>query len=441
MTHSHRGAVLACLLVVLLLACASASARAAAVESSFTAPPFPAQPTMLPEAAALAEQQGISASQALEDLELQSTAGNIAGDLKADLGAGYAGVWFDLRTGTFHVPVAPSTAESVAQQVASAHGVTGHVVFDSVAHTWAEVESETDHVRKAVGAVGGSAPVEVVPVVQKNAPVVELETSASSEQTASVANAAGNAAVVRVPPGALKMSATSCAWPYCDSPLRGGIKIKSTTNPGVGSVSCTAGAYVQDASGYRYLLTAGHCVIGSHYYNYPNYWYTKPASPANECQIGVPTAGEVSSRMDAEVIGAPGPCFSIAPWIVEWGAIENYPVHGVVYAYAGLYECHQGASSVNQCGTVEVAGTTSTIEYHFESGTKIITVEHMDRLCAIAIVGDSGGPVQYGNLEWTYLTAITTASNEIRTGCSSGSRMSAYEIPYAEAFIGVHVIT
>lgn len=230
----------------------------------------------------------------------------------------------------------------------------------------------------------------------------------------------------------------ACKLPYCNPPVRGGVGIYSTENPSTHKESfCTAGAYVKDANGYNYILTAGHCVEGSSYYNYPHPWWTDFSNGETRCTLGLPIAGEVSTRMDAQVIEAPGSCGSIAASIVEWGVFENYPVQGVVTAYPGLYVCHMGASSGNQCGPIEAVNIAETIGY--DKGP--LTVEHLDRWCGFAWPGDSGGPVQYGNPEWTYLTAITIATSEPIRQCPEGGRTWGYEIKYAEAYIGVHVVT
>jgi hypothetical protein len=125
--------------------------------------------------------------------------------------------------------------------------------------------------------------------------------------------------------------------------------------------------------------------------------------------------------------------------IVEWNTpYEYYPMHGVTAAYVGLYECHMGASSVNQCGTIEATNMAEWVLYEVKGW---LHVEHLDQLCAPSISGDSGGPVQYGNSSWTYVTAIDVAGNGNTSSCSGGAKMWGYEIPYAETFIGVHLQT
>jgi hypothetical protein len=80
-----------------------------------------------------------------------------------------------------------------------------------------------------------------------------------------------------------------------------------------------------------------------------------------------------------------------------------------------------------------------TVEWH-QKASEYITISYEDELCAVGIEGDSGGPVQYGDSEWTYVTATDGAANHLGS-CAEGARIWGYEIPYTETFIGVHVQT
>ncbi len=423
-----------CAMLLVVLACSSAQAGAVGLSGFLEGPisAFPPESNGAPIPERLAADQHISVAQAERDLELQTLAGNIAGDLAARLGGNFAGIWFDNQTGTFHIGIAPTTSRASAEAVAADHGVASHSDLQSVAHTWGEVQAAASRLQDRIAASIGSTPFAVVASASANTPIVELATTAPQSDVAtvnaSVAASPVPAHVVRVGRPLLMAEPTAeCAWPYCNKPIRGGVRING------GNYICTEGPMERDANGYPYILTAGHCTE-----DFGGTWWTKPATPANACNIGNPVAGAVAQHIDAVVISAPGACGTMASGIVEWRTqYEYYKVHGVVGAYAGLYECHPGAASVNECGTVEAVNTSAVIAY--KKGA--ILVEHLDRLCATAIGGDSGGPVQYGNSEWTYLTAITTASNNTWGGCSAGARMWAYELPYAEAFIGVHTIT
>jgi hypothetical protein len=387
-------------------------------------------------AGGLAAEQHISTAQAALDLQTQSSAGNIAGELQSALGTGYAGLWFDPVTGRFHIDIAPSTNRAAAEAVARGAGVLAESTFDPVSSTWAQVQAAAKQAERQLAPLELAQQASVITDPRENRPIVELSSDVGQMQSDNANRVARSASVpasvVEVAPRELQIRPAACSFPYCDAPLRGGVRINSSEDPNKGFSQCTAGAMATESRGYQYILTAGHCLQGSRYWNAPYAWGSAN-SRGQGCAFGVPAAAEVSSRMDAAAIGAPGPCGSIRGIIVEWGIFEAYAVHGVVTAYPGLYECHQGASGGNQCGTVEAANVSTTITY--ESGP--IAVEHTDRVCATSRAGDSGGPWQYGNLEWTYLTAIHIAAGS--SSCSHGQVSIGFEMEYAERFLGVSV--
>jgi hypothetical protein len=65
----------------------------------------------------------------------------------------------------------------------------------------------------------------------------------------------------------------SCNWWFCDSPLRGGVGIKSSAN-GYNGIWCTAGIVVEGDSGTKYILTAGHCRSNGDNWSTETYNYT-----------------------------------------------------------------------------------------------------------------------------------------------------------------------
>jgi hypothetical protein len=93
------------------------------------------------EVSSLAQQQGISTELAERDLQLQQQAGNIVVDLQNKLGTNYAGVWFDPSAAQFHIDIAPQTDKASAEEVTDDDGITAATNFDTVSHTWAEIET------------------------------------------------------------------------------------------------------------------------------------------------------------------------------------------------------------------------------------------------------------------------------------------------------------
>jgi len=428
-----RGIVVACLCSLLLPATTQAAPRNRS-SSLLSA----GQGGANVRASAYAQQQGISLSQAEIDLQLQDQAGDIAGQLEQTLGSTYAGLWFEAEHGRFHVDLAPGTDRRAAEEVVSGLGVASATLFDSVAHTWPEVEATADALLRQLAPYGAS--VAVITSPQRNAPLIEVAANASDPAVSAADTAAAAATipatVVQVPARELTASSNACNFPNCDAPIKGGVWIRSTADPERYYNACTAGVEVEDANHYDYVLTAGHCFSGSPYYNYPYNWRAA-YSNGQECELGPPIASELSTKGDAGVIAGPRGCGALAAQIVEWGVIENYPVHAQAKAYVGLFMCHMGEHSENQCGTVETANVATTIKYSVGK----IRVEHTDRMCALSLPGDSGGPTQYGNLEWTYVTGILIAGNEeAPASCSEGARSWDYELEYAEKLIGVTVV-
>lgn len=87
-----------CRMARLQLTLVATAAIAVGCNLVLLAPITPAAASGAPaEAASLAQQEHVSPERAERDLQLQGQAGNIAEELKDKLGAGYAGLWFDLK--------------------------------------------------------------------------------------------------------------------------------------------------------------------------------------------------------------------------------------------------------------------------------------------------------------------------------------------------------
>jgi hypothetical protein len=287
-------------------------------------------------------------------LQLQQQAGDIADELQNKLGKGYAGVWFDPSTGTFHIGIAPQTNSEVAKSITGEAGITPATDFESVKHTWAELETAQEEVSSQVAPLAKTQDTQVATDPRTNSIRLEVASNLPSdtiqEIESSVVSTPVPTHVVLVSPERLRFTADACKFAYCDPPLRGGVKINSTPTTEGEVAECTAGFYVQDANNYQYILTAGHCFQGHPHWNYPYAWGSANAA-GKGCAMGPPIASAVNENMDAGVIEAPGPCTSIEPDIVEWGVFENYYVlPGPAKAYVGLFECHMGMTSKNQCG-------------------------------------------------------------------------------------------
>lgn len=391
------------------------------------------------EVALLAQQEGISTAKAEQDLRQQQQAGNIVGALQKSLGKDYAGVWFDLKTDQFHIGIAPHASQSTAEEVTNRVDITGNSDFESVSYTWSEIEHAQDGLSSKFSSLAQKQQVAIVADPRTDSVKIQVAANlspSSVEQTKTAASTNSvKTEVTPVPQDELKIRADTCTFPFCNLPLRGGIPLISSANSKGEYTVCTAGFFVRDERNYPYLLTAGHCFYpaGSTWYN--DEWGTAyPPHGETGCAMGHRIASALNSEADAGVVATEG-CEPPEPnsGIVAWNSNENYAINGTPYsAYTGLFECHMGEHSGNQCGDVEYPNVTTEINYSGE-GAGYIYLQHTDQVCALSLPGDSGGPWAAGG----YGTAIDVAGNG--KNCSEGGLSVGYELSYALSYIHVHI--
>lgn len=225
---------------------------------------------------------GITDQQAQHDVDVQSVAPSIVNKLQQALGAGYAGVWFDMHAGKFKIDVAPSTNIASVARVENYFGIAG---ADSeqvpVSYTWNQLSAVQAKWQPRVRAlpasdeatVGINAPDNAVVVsASENAPAADINPLAA---TAVSENATIGGPPVKVVRSELAPTTlTSCSYSpdhvypyptdaYCDAPLRGGIGMANDSPPSY--PTCTAGFLTYNPSlngwggGYE-MMTAGHCI-------------------------------------------------------------------------------------------------------------------------------------------------------------------------------------
>jgi hypothetical protein len=166
--------VLQLIFAVSLVATANSAtaANTSAAQSGVQPPAVGSEPIPKSEIALVSSQQHISQIQAEDDLEIQSKAGNIAGELQEHLGSGFAGIWFDLHTGVFHIDLAPSTNKAIAEHLAVEAEISQAVTFDSVKHTWSEVEVAARDEQNHLESLATDQRAAVITSAQSNAPIV-----------------------------------------------------------------------------------------------------------------------------------------------------------------------------------------------------------------------------------------------------------------------------
>ncbi|HTA96539.1 MAG TPA: hypothetical protein VK730_02725 [Solirubrobacteraceae bacterium] len=170
------------------------------------------------------------------------------------------------------------------------------------------------------------------------------------------------------------------------------------------SATCSAGpAAIPEAHrGRRVLLTAGHCIEAGH--GTGSFWYASKRNgekaqlgAAGEFQYGGAEGEGKGDLGDIAIEPSPGggwqtgkvnkPVLAVtAEWKKE--AETRYKVKGERAAEAGNTNCHEGRTSGEWCGKIEMINATGSWQGKYFEGMV------MDEK-AIAEPGDSGGPVLF----------------------------------------------
>ncbi|MBN2100829.1 trypsin-like serine protease [Candidatus Dojkabacteria bacterium] len=213
---------------------------------------------------------------------------------------------------------------------------------------------------------------------------------------------------------------TNCYFPYCDSPLRGGVGISGSNN--YSAPYCTAGFMVRGNSGTRYVLTAGHCSSGG------NGWATYTSSGSLK-KIGPIHRSVYNQRIDAMIIKIREDTYN---WNVQgsvfitnglgidgfWGPSynENYDINGTSTSgnLVGSRICKTGAATGSSCGAVHEVDIE--VAFADQVSTNLVRAGYCNNY------GDSGGPVfrngkalginKGGNLSYGYKISINGYCND-----------------------------
>jgi hypothetical protein len=355
---------------------------------------------------------GVSAGEAEEVLDIQESAndGSVAQGLEARLGSRYAGIWFDNEKGEYVVPVLPGTGGSkVNEEFAQAELGAEDFRTVTVQSSWNELESAQNTINEALLGPIKEGFVQTSLDPRLNAVVVRVTAGADDEVRSEVRRLAGGSPVrVAIQSSGSKRfdgQPEACSFPYCDTPLRGGVKIYPT-DP---ERDCTAAFPAYGPDGTRYLLTAGHCV--EYYPGAPLNleWWSKD-SAGNAHYIGSVAQFEHSSTTDWAKIKANGSWWDSGSWptqVAYWGSpifgehgLEgltspvdlNDSITGQAANVVGSYACHSGIMTGTTCGYINALNVTHTDGPFTSYGLVELVGEG---LCAIP--GDSGGPYFSGH--------------------------------------------
>jgi hypothetical protein len=360
---------------------------------------------------------GVSTAQAENNIRTQdqATRVNIVGQVKAELGSAFAGVWFDNHTGQFVVPIATSLASSpiVAQPRRAAVGrefaaaaLADDYRIEPVEFSRSELASAQVTLNEELAGFFADGGVRTGIDPTRNAITVMVADSADSTTLASIQHLVDRVGVsVNIeqrPDEAFNLQPTACTLRnnQCDRPFRGGQQIWSTDTPDPNSGirnTCTAAFRANGWEGRKFILTAGHCVknVGTGAVNW--HWMASHI-PSGRQSIGTTSQWHWPGK-DWAKIDATGTFWDVAPWptilgLPDWG-VHDYPIVGEAKPYVGQTLCHTGAGSDTTCGIVTEENVTEEYDANGEKLHGMFEV-YGNNLCSIG--GDSGGPFFANNI-------------------------------------------
>ncbi len=356
-----------------------------------------------PAVVMLAGERGISLTEAQRRIDWQKQASRVHDEMASALGTQrFGGLWIGLHDDRLKVGVAGEGSVMAATRqaigaVAAARGLGDAVDVVAVKHSLQALEAANDWLGNQLVRVNKAAPSPLragyVPdesTVRLGLPQ-RLETL-TAEQAQVVAEAKRRFGSMLVTyPLTDQVSPEACSFPYCDPPLRAGVR--------VGAVGCTLGFLGRSQSdGKLYAFTAGHCLDGA---ASTTYW-TQFAN-GDRHNIGPRHNYVLGADGDAGIIRVTNEAgWNARAWVYVQASTGNDGVAGTGYdpdypiladgaSSLNMRVCKSGVSSDRtSCGRVKELGVTVT----YTSGQ---TIRGLARTSYCSLGGDSGGPVYAGN--------------------------------------------
>lgn len=342
------------------------------------------------EAPGFARERGISLAEAERRLGWQLVAPDLAERLEAALPETFGAVWIDDRDGDrVKVGIAPAVDSASADLVRRTAEAVGLPEYDivPVPRTLAKLTADMEWLGREIERVNRGAATKLRGGVRTDLNAVQLtlpRDALSPAQNDLVLNAqhllAGGLVINSKTNGT--WSQYACAYPYCDQPLRGGVKI-NYSGGGSCSSAFTAQSKVDSA---LYLITAGHCLQNKY-----STWSTKFADLSVH-HLGPVWHWENNSQADMGIIRLTNPTgWSPKGWVqVTWSfdttADDTYHISADKYSVLGMRICTTGSYwGMSDCGKVE------ELDVSIDWGD--FTTHHLGLSSVCAKKGDSGAPM------------------------------------------------
>jgi hypothetical protein len=275
---------------------------------------------------------------------------------------------------------------AVVRRAAEAGGLTDGYDLAPVRYSLATLKRANDWLGAQIAKANEGTPVTLTAGLRTDRNSLELQvptegslTAAQRDLITSAQARFGNMIVMGSYAG--RPAARACVYPYCDPPLRGGIRI---TNPGVG---CT-GAFIAQSkvNSALYQLTAGHCA-----YQHYSDWSTRFTDNSSHV-VGPVWHWEWNSAGDMSILlinNVPG--WNPQPWVnvtsgPDTTAGTTYDITSDSTSVLGMRICTTGAFyGRNECGYVTELDVTATYDG--------VTVDNLGRGSFCGTSGDSGSPM------------------------------------------------
>jgi len=378
------------MVVVAAVVCASAAVAAVGPPAGAADPARQLAAEPEGEDLAFARERGITVADAQQRLDWQVLAPDLAERVETSLGALFGGVWIDTADGDrVKVGVAGTITGEVAAAVRDAAegvGLTEGYDLVEVRRAMSALEDGNAWLGAEIGRVNAGAADTLTAGLRTDLNAIELQvpaegtlTPAQRDLVASAPSVLGDRLVIASYRGA--PTARACVYPYCDPPLRGGIRINHP------DASCT-GAFIAQSKvdDKLYQFTAGHCA----YQNYTN-WSTRFTDNSVHV-IGPVWTWWWYSGGDFSILrinNVPG--WNPTAWVnvtsgPDTSADSTYHISSDNYSVLGMRICTTGAFyGRSDCGYVTQLGVTATY-----GG---VTVHQLGRASFCGIGGDSGSPM------------------------------------------------
>ncbi|MBV1852866.1 S1 family peptidase [Catellatospora tritici] len=345
------------------------------------------------EAVGFAKERGISEAEARKRMSWQLVAPDLDERLQRELGTRYGNVWIDVRDGDrVKAGVTGSVDDEVrgiVKAAAAAVGLTDGYDVVAVKRSAAKLAADNDWLADQIirTNVGVEAPLSAGIRTDLNALMLHVPrtgtlTAAQKDLITTAQARLGAGLVLGTSSGAFKTFA--CDVPYCDKPLRGGVKINHP------STWCTAGFIAQSkVDSVKYVVTAGHCA-----YQHLGTWSSKNVAltstdigPVHHWIFDTYIGDMAIIRInDSSATG-----WNPQPWVLvtlSFQTTENttYHIASDNMSVVGMRICTTGAATrVTNCSHVEELGLTASLDG--------LTMRNLGLTENCGKPGDSGAPM------------------------------------------------